>query len=131
MSISWNICYINPNTLAPGQFEPIQLPEVLAASGTLNVIKEGSKVYITDIKIRSVSSPLADDPSAHVIVLENDNPVQLLIFSFNARDGWHPTTPILVDAKIGIKTQLAIVCSSLSGSSDSFLVQAAGFVERQ
>jgi len=130
MELLWNICYINPNTLAPGQFEPIQLPEQLAASGTLNVIKEGSTVYITDIKIRSVSTPLSEDPSAHVILLENDIPTRLLIFSFNARDGWHPVTPIVVDARVGIKTQLAIVCASLSGLSDSFLIQAAGRLTR-
>lgn len=125
----WHTAYVNTNLLPPGGSEPIKLPARLLTNGSNSVIKNGLKVFITDVKIRSVSTPLADDPSAGVFVAENGNPVSWMLASFNARDGWHAGSPFVVEGDESLQRELLLVCSSLTGALDRFIVQISGYTE--
>jgi len=129
MSTFWNIAYINANNLAPGAFEPLKLPKRLVANGSESVIKTGIRVFITDVKIRSISFPNANDPTAGLFLAENGQPVEYVLPSFDARDGWHPSSPIVIEGDELLQRELLLVCSSLIGQSDRFLVHLSGYVE--
>ena len=129
MTTFWNIAYVNTNNLAPGAFEPVRFPVRLLAQGSQSVIKNGLRVFITDIKIRSVSTPLADDPSAGLFLAENGQPVEWMVPSFDARDGWHAQSPIMIEGDESLQRELLLVCASLSGVTDRFIVHMSGYVE--
>lgn len=125
--IFWNLSYVNTNLLAPGQAELVPFPASISVSGVPTVIRNGTTVYINDIQIRSVSNPLDIDPSCHVLLAENGNPVSWMLPSFSAREGWHTFAGFEVVGNESVARGVMIAAASLSGVSDRYIVTMNGY----
>lgn len=131
----WHTTTVNATNLGPGQFEAIELPGRITASGTNTVIKNGLQLHITDVSIRSVSQPAAplgpNSNTAGLFVAENGNPSAWLLSSFDAREGWHAQSPFVVEGNESMSRELIIVASlpNTPPGQDRFIVQLAGYIK--